>query len=88
MGADEIAAAGIPASMEAELERSRQSAGRLLDTLARRVGASRAAHYVKTHSAREMAEEFQRAATRRPLYALAIAALAGFLLGCAIKRAR
>ncbi len=85
MAADEIAAAGIPANLDAELEQSERSAKRLLETLANKVGAARAAEYVKTHSARERAAELEEAATRRPLYALAAAVAAGFLLGCVLK---
>ena len=76
----------IPANMDAALERSRESARRLLDALARKVGASRAAEYVKAHSAREMAEEFTGAVKRRPVYALAAAVAAGLVIGCVLKR--
>lgn len=83
--ADEIAAADATASWDAELEQSRQAAGRLLETLARKVGASRAANYVKSHSARDIAVGIKRAAGRRPIYALVTAMAAGFLLGCVLK---
>ncbi len=86
MAADEVAAAGTQANWEAELERSRLSAVRLLDTLARKVGAVRAARYMKTHSAREMASSAEQAASRRPVYVLAAAIAAGFLIGCLLKR--
>ena len=84
--AEDIAAAAT--DWAAQLEHSRQAAGSLLDTLARKLGASRAAHYVKTHSARDMAAGLKRAAGRRPLYALAAAVAAGFLLGCVLQGAR
>lgn len=83
MAADEIAAAGVPANLDAELEQSQQSAKRLLETLARKVGAARAA--IETRSAREMAADLERAAGRRPVYALAAAIAAGLLLGCLLK---
>jgi ElaB/YqjD/DUF883 family membrane-anchored ribosome-binding protein len=83
--ADEIAAAGTAADWDAELEHSRQAAGRLMDTLARKVGASRAALYVKTHSARDIASDLGRIAEERPIYIVAAAVAAGFLLGCMIK---
>jgi ElaB/YqjD/DUF883 family membrane-anchored ribosome-binding protein len=86
MAADEMTAAGIPATMEAELRRSQQSALRLLEGLARKVGSSRAAEYVRSHSAREIAEEVRLAASRRPVYAMAVAAAAGFILGCVVRR--
>ena len=83
--ADEIAAAGAVTDWDAELERSRQASGRLLNLLARKLGASRAAHYVKTHSARQVANGLKRAAGRSPVYALLAAMAAGFLLGSALK---
>jgi hypothetical protein len=83
--ADETVATGSVTNWEAELEHSRQAALRLLDSLARRVGASRPARYMKTHSVREIATGLKRAASRRPLYALAAALAAGFLLGCALR---
>jgi hypothetical protein len=85
MAADDIAAAGVPANLDIELEQSERSAKRLLETLARKVGAARAADYVKTHSPREMAAGLEEAAARRPLYALAAAVAAGFLIGCILK---
>lgn len=86
MAGEEIAAVGTHARWESELEQSRLSAGRLLDSLARKVGAVRAANYVKTHTAREMAAGIEGAASRRPIYALAAAIAAGFLVGCILKR--
>lgn len=83
MAADEIAAAGVPANLDAELEQSQQSAKRLLETLARKVGAARAA--IEKRSAREMAADLEQAAVRRPAYALAAAIAAGFVLGCFLK---
>jgi hypothetical protein len=82
---DEIAAVSTPAHWETALEHSQRAARRLLDTLARKVEDSRAVHYVKTHSAREVATELKHAAKRRPVYALAAAVAAGFLLGCVLK---
>lgn len=76
---------GSSEEMNAALERSQETAMRLLESLARKLGATRAADYVKTHSAREMAAEVEDAAIKRPLYALGIAVGAGFLVGCALK---
>jgi ElaB/YqjD/DUF883 family membrane-anchored ribosome-binding protein len=76
----------IPPNMDAELERSRLSAKRLLDAMANKVGGSKAAEYVKTHSAREMAAELAEAVEREPVYAIAAAVAAGFLIGCVLKR--
>ncbi|HKE24321.1 MAG TPA: hypothetical protein VKB88_18290 [Bryobacteraceae bacterium] len=83
--ADETVATGTVTNWEAELEHSRLAAVRLLDSLARRLGASRPARYMRTHSAREIATGIQRAARGRPLYALAAAVAAGFLVGCVLK---
>ena len=85
MSADDIAAVGMPANLDAELERSQRASQQLLEALARKVGAARAA--IRTHSAREVAVVLERAAKRRPLYALAGAVAAGFLLGCVMKTA-
>lgn len=85
MAADETVAY-MPANLDAALEQSRQSAKRLLDSLARKVGASRAADYVKTHSTRDVVVEVTEAVQRRPVYALAAAVAAGLLIGCALKR--
>jgi hypothetical protein len=81
---DEIAPAGIPETLEADLKRSEQSARRLLENLARKLGAT--TEYVKTHSARDIVETVRRAALTRPVYALVAAAAAGFALGCVVRR--
>ena len=83
MAQEKIVFVGVPANLDAELEESQRSAKQLLETLARKVGAARAA--IQTRSAREMAADLERAAVRRPAYALATAIAAGFLLGCLLK---
>jgi hypothetical protein len=79
-----------------EVERSRESAARLLDSLAQKIGASRAvrnatsgvrraAHYVQAHSVKDMALGIERAVRSRPAPALVVAVVAGFLAGRAFR---
>jgi hypothetical protein len=75
MAAENIAA-GTQAHWEKELERSRRSGVRLLDSLARKMGAVRALGPAET-----------REAPRGPIYAVAAALAAGLLIGMVIKRA-
>src|SRR5437763_7679183 len=88
--ADETIAARNAYELQAEVEKSRESAARLLDTLAQKVGAhrvvqtaatsvQRAAHYVQAHSLTDMATELEEVVRSRPAASLAIAAMAGFL---------
>ena len=70
MPAEEIAAAGTQATWEAELEQSRLSSRRLLDLLARKLRAVRTG----------------QAPMPRPVFAMAAAVAAGFLIGCLLKR--
>lgn len=75
--------------LESELARSRESAGRLLENLAEKVGAipavRGAAQYWQEHSAREMATDFHRAVRRNPAPAIVAALVAGFVLGRALE---
>lgn len=93
---DETAPVQTLESLEAELEKSREAAVRLLENLARKVGAvsavrhakggiHRAAHYVQAHSAEDLAAEVQRLVRRRPAYAIGVAIVAGFLVGRALR---
>ncbi len=79
-----------------ELDRSRESAARLLEGLAQKIGAApalrsaadgmqRAAHYVQAHSVKDVFQGIGRAARRRPAAAIAIAIAAGFLAGRALR---
>jgi ElaB/YqjD/DUF883 family membrane-anchored ribosome-binding protein len=94
--ADETLSAHNARELLAEVERSRESAARLLDTFAQRVGGSRAvrtaasgvqraAHYVQAHSAKDVAIGIERAVRSRPVSAMAIAVVAGFLAGRALR---
>jgi ElaB/YqjD/DUF883 family membrane-anchored ribosome-binding protein len=82
--------------LQAELERSRESAARLLETLAEKIGAARAmrtaatgvqraAHYVQVHSVKDVATEIDNAVRWRPVLSVALAVAAGFLVGRAIR---
>jgi hypothetical protein len=94
--ADEMISAQSAHELQAEVERSRESAARLLDTLAQKVGANRAihsaacgvqraAHYVQGHSVKDVATGIERAARSRPGAALALAVIAGYLAGRALR---
>jgi ElaB/YqjD/DUF883 family membrane-anchored ribosome-binding protein len=93
---DETLSARGSQDLTAELEKSRESAARLLENLAQKIGAApvvrsaaenvqRAAHYVQAHSVRDIFTGIDRAARRRPVAAIGIAVAAGFLLGRAIR---
>ena len=82
--------------LQAEAERSRESAARLLDSLARKVGGSRvvrsaateverAAHYVLAYSVKDVVAGIDRAVRNWPGSAMAIAVVAGFLVGRALR---
>src|SRR5581483_5782981 len=94
--ADETLYARNAAELQAEMERSRESAARLLDNLAERIGASRAvrsaatgvqraAHYVQAHSVKDVAAGVGQAIRRQPAVAIAEAVGAGFLIGRALR---
>jgi ElaB/YqjD/DUF883 family membrane-anchored ribosome-binding protein len=79
-----------------EVERSRESAARLLDTLGQKIGASRAvrtaasgvqraAHYVQAHGVKDVASGIERVMRRRPAAAIAVAVAAGFLVGRTLR---
>jgi len=81
---------------EQELERSRESASRLLDALAQKLRVKRAAenaayrvqraaHYVQSISVKDMAAGMERWVRQSPGRSLAIAAVAGFLVGRALR---
>jgi hypothetical protein len=82
--------------LQAEAEKSRASAARLLDTLARKVGShrvvrgattelERAGRQVQSLSVKDVAIGIGRAVRSRPASAMAIAVVAGFLIGRAIR---
>jgi ElaB/YqjD/DUF883 family membrane-anchored ribosome-binding protein len=94
--ADETISARNASELQAEVEKSRESAARLLENLSRKIGASRAmrtaatsvqraAHYVQAHSVRGVATGIDRAVRTRPAASIAIAVVAGFFIGRALR---
>lgn len=94
--ADEPQYALSPEHLEAELERSRASAARLIDSLAEKLRArpamreatariSRAAQYVQDSSVKDIAARVNRLVCRRPLTLILVAAAAGFLTARALR---
>jgi ElaB/YqjD/DUF883 family membrane-anchored ribosome-binding protein len=94
--ADETLSSHNARELMAEVERSRESAARLLDSLAQKVGSSsavrraasevqRAAHYVQAHSVKDLAAGVDKAVRSRPAAAMAIAVVCGFLAGRVLR---
>jgi len=94
--ADETLSARNARELQDEVEKSRESAARLLDTLAQKIGGNRAvqsaksgvqraAHYVQAHSVKDVASGLEQAVRSRPAASIAIAAVAGFLVGRALR---
>jgi ElaB/YqjD/DUF883 family membrane-anchored ribosome-binding protein len=86
-----------PENLEAELEKSRASAARLLENLAEKLRTGpvvrqatdrigRAAHYVQDSSMKDMAGRVKRLVRERPALAILVAAAAGFLAVRALRR--
>ena len=98
--ADEIVPAANPHDLQTELDQSRESAARLLEAFARKLGSvagrvplgrgaavsvGRAARYVQHHSVRDMAAGIGRIVRRHPAPSIALAVVAGFLVGRALR---
>jgi len=94
---DDVTPAPDAAELRSQIDRSRDSAAHLLEALAEKLGASRAArgaakgvrraaHYVQDHPVKEIAAGIGRAARERPATAIAIAMVAGFLIGRSLRR--
>jgi hypothetical protein len=94
--ADETLPVENPRAMEAELEQSRRSAAILLENLATKTGArravrnaanglERAAHYVQEHGLGSAAAGIDRAIRIRPAVSIAVAVVAGYLVGRALR---
>jgi hypothetical protein len=79
--------AQIPQELKLDLEQSRHTAARLMETLGRKLGAIRTAHYVPDDVwidlACEAFEVVNRAVRRRPVYAIAAGGALGLLAGLA-----
>jgi ElaB/YqjD/DUF883 family membrane-anchored ribosome-binding protein len=94
--ADETLSAHNAHELQFEVEKSRESAARLLDTLAQKIGGNRAmrtaassvqraAHYVQEHSVKDVATGLEETVRSRPAASIAIAAVAGYLIGRALR---
>ncbi len=94
--AEEHYSAFTPEKLEAELERSRETAARLLESLAVKLhsgpilrqassGFNRAAQYVKDSSVKDYGSRLNRIIRRRPATSILIAVAAGFLAARALR---
>lgn len=94
--ADETTPTPKAQDLFSELEKSRESAARLMEGLAQKIGAigavrgaagglERAARYVQAHSVKDIAAGMGRLVRKRPVYSIAAAAVAGFLLGRTLR---
>ncbi len=92
--ADDTTPAQSDRELEAELNRSRESAVRLLEGFARRMGMARhtaevklhrTMEYVQTRSVRNVAAGLGGMARRRPLQAFAAAAVVSYLITRAVR---
>jgi ElaB/YqjD/DUF883 family membrane-anchored ribosome-binding protein len=83
--------------VDPEVERSRETAARLLEAFAQKLrrhratrnaasGMERAAHYVQAYTWEEMAAGIERFAIQKPVAALSIAAAVGFAVGSVLGR--
>jgi ElaB/YqjD/DUF883 family membrane-anchored ribosome-binding protein len=83
--------------VDPEVERSRETAARLLEAFAQKLrrhratrnaasGMERAAHYVQAYTWEEMAAGIERFAIQKPVAALSIAAAVGFVVGSVLGR--
>lgn len=95
--ADQSSSAFTPGQLEAELERSRETSARLLESLAAKLRArpmirqaagqfSRAARYVQTNSVKDWAGRIHHVVCGRPAVSILAAAAAGFLIARALRR--
>ena len=91
MSSGDIAPARDPLIAQTELERSRDSAARLMENLARKIGAApavrdtatgvrRAARYVHRHSENDGVTHVERFLRWRPAFSIGAAVVAGFLV--------
>jgi hypothetical protein len=96
VAADEITHTKDPREVQAEFEKSRESAARLMESLAQKTGAvravrgaasgiGRAARYVQDRSVSDLASVMGRLVRQRPAYLIVAAVVAGFLVGRALR---
>jgi ElaB/YqjD/DUF883 family membrane-anchored ribosome-binding protein len=87
--ADEITPTRGTDDLESELSQSRERARRLMDNLARKIGASRrvrgAAHFVSADEWKDVAVGIKKVVRGRPATAMLVALVAGFLVGRALR---
>jgi hypothetical protein len=93
---DETTPARRTDDLQSELAQSREAAARLMDNLARKIGASRtmrnaangvqrAARVMQGHEWRGVAAGVARAVRGRPATSILLAMVAGFLIGRALR---
>ncbi len=93
---DETTPARGSGDLDSELAQSRETAARLMDNLARKIGASRrvrqaatrvrrAANFVQDHEWKGVAAGIGKAVGGRPAAWIVAAVVAGFLLGRALR---
>jgi hypothetical protein len=94
--AEEQYSAFTPEKLEAELERSRQNAARLLESLAVKLhsgpilrqassGFNRAAEYIRDSSMKDYGSRLNRVICRWPATSILVAVAAGFLTARALR---
>jgi len=85
-----------PRDVQVEFEKSRESAARLMENLARKIGAvkamrgaaggiERAARYMYDYPVRDNVGAMNRLVRRSPVWSITLAAMAGFLVGRALR---
>jgi ElaB/YqjD/DUF883 family membrane-anchored ribosome-binding protein len=96
LAGDEVTPTQYPKDVQAEFEKSRESAARLMESLAQKTGAvravrgaasgiGRAARYVQDRSVSDLATVMERLVRQRPAYSIAVAVVAGFVVGRALR---
>ncbi len=85
-----------PRDVQVEFEKSRESAARLMENLARKIGAvkamrgaaggiERAARYMYDYPVKDTVGAMNRLVRRSPVWSITLAAMAGFLVGRALR---
>lgn len=96
MTANKITTVSDPGDVQVEFEKSRESAARLMESLAQKIGAvkavrgaaggiERAARYMYGYPVRDTVGAMNRLVRRRPVWSIALAVVAGFLVGRALR---
>jgi len=84
---DESVSARLPRELQIELEQSRASSARLMESLARKIKAPafRRSAVAPSRTVREMAAGIEKQVRKRPLPAILAAVVAGYLIGRALR---